>query len=330
MTSQSSQSNNPGSQRSLRAFLCHASDDKPRVHVLYRQLLTEGVDPWLDKENLLPGQNWQQEIRNTMHIMDVVIVCLSQNSINKVGFIQKEIAFALDRAEEYPSGTIFIIPVKLENCAIPERLKHLHVIDLYEERGFEFPMRSLKHRAETIGAVFKPTTINQPVSLQAPDSTNNSQQNIAKANLGIDVTFVNVNDGSEMDAELSNALTATQIIEALIKENFIPSQSNPKRPYLLATEGGQALKGEQTLADVAVNSRDHILVYGAIAQKSSEQATATDVGQIDITFVNVNDGSEMDVELSNALTATQIIEALIKENFIPPLIDPTKSYLSIY
>src|SRR5689334_12670810 len=96
-----SQSNNPESQRSLRAFLCHASDDKLHVRTLYNQLRAEGIDPWLDKENLLPGQDWQQEIRNTMRIMDAVIVCLSQNSINKVGFIQKEIAFALDRAEEY-------------------------------------------------------------------------------------------------------------------------------------------------------------------------------------------------------------------------------------
>ena len=31
---------------------------------------------------------------------DVVIVCLSENSVNKEGFVQKEIVMALDKADE--------------------------------------------------------------------------------------------------------------------------------------------------------------------------------------------------------------------------------------
>src|SRR5207248_3189208 len=74
---------NPKFPRSLRAFLCHSSGDRLRVRNLYRRLRADGIDPWIDKENLLPGQKWQQEIRNTMRIMDVVIVCISRNSANK-------------------------------------------------------------------------------------------------------------------------------------------------------------------------------------------------------------------------------------------------------
>lgn len=46
----------------LKAFLCHASGDKPEVLQLYKRLVAEGIDAWLDKEKLLPGQDWRLEI----------------------------------------------------------------------------------------------------------------------------------------------------------------------------------------------------------------------------------------------------------------------------
>jgi hypothetical protein len=45
-------------QKEPRIFLCHASDDKERVRELYRQLKEAGFRPWLDEEDLLPGQKW--------------------------------------------------------------------------------------------------------------------------------------------------------------------------------------------------------------------------------------------------------------------------------
>ena len=44
-------------KRLLKVFLCHASGDKPPVRKLYKELVTEGVDAWLDQEKLLPGQD---------------------------------------------------------------------------------------------------------------------------------------------------------------------------------------------------------------------------------------------------------------------------------
>ena len=45
----------PTTDRKLRVFLCHSSQDKPIVRELYQRLLAEGwIDPWLDEEKLLP------------------------------------------------------------------------------------------------------------------------------------------------------------------------------------------------------------------------------------------------------------------------------------
>ena len=108
--------------RALRVFLCHSSSDKGDVRSLYQRLEIDGVDAWLDEEKLLPGQDWRMEIERAVRNSDVVLVCLSRESVTKEGYIQKEIRHALDVAEEKPAGTIFLIPVKLGDCEVPERL----------------------------------------------------------------------------------------------------------------------------------------------------------------------------------------------------------------
>ena len=45
-----------------------------------------------------------------------------KHALWKSQYIQKEIKFALDVADEQPEGTIFLIPTKLEECDVPERL----------------------------------------------------------------------------------------------------------------------------------------------------------------------------------------------------------------
>src|SRR6476660_4571276 len=101
------------SPQRLRLFLCHSSVDKPSVRTFYQRLQNDKFDPWLDEENLLPGQDWEHEIKKAVRGADVVLVCLSRVSVERAGFANKEIKFALDVADEKPEGTIFIIPVKL-------------------------------------------------------------------------------------------------------------------------------------------------------------------------------------------------------------------------
>ncbi len=119
--------------RPLRVFLCYSSGDKRLVRDLYQRLCVEGIAPWFDEKDLLPGQNWDQEIAKALRAADIVIVCLSRESINRKGYVQKEIKYALDVADEQPEGTIFLIPLRLEPCEIPNRLHRWHWVNLFEE-----------------------------------------------------------------------------------------------------------------------------------------------------------------------------------------------------
>ena len=118
-------------------FICHASEDKATARHLYKQLKSDGYLPWLDEEDLLPGQDWEMEIRRAVQRSDVVLVCLSARSIGKSGYVQKEIKIALDAADERPDGAIYIIPARIQECQIPGRLSKLHWVDTFASNGYE-------------------------------------------------------------------------------------------------------------------------------------------------------------------------------------------------
>ena len=141
--------------RSLRVFLCHSSNDKPAVRELYEKLRAEAwIQPWLDEEELYPGQDWNMEIEKAVEAADAIIVCLSKGSITKEGYVQKEIRAALDYADYKPEGTLFIIPVRLEECTPPKRLGRWQYADYFEgqrERAFQRLLVSLKRRSDSLG-----------------------------------------------------------------------------------------------------------------------------------------------------------------------------------
>lgn len=132
-------------KRPLKVFLCHAHADRDPVRALYTRLTNDGVDAWLDKEKLLPGQDWELEIKKAVREADVVVVCLS-NQFNQRGFRQKEVRLALDTAMEMPEGEIFIIPARLEECENLESLRKWHWVNLFENDGYEKLIKALANQ----------------------------------------------------------------------------------------------------------------------------------------------------------------------------------------
>jgi TIR domain/FHA domain len=133
-------------KRPLKVFLCHAHADRDPVRALYTRLTNDGVDAWFDKEKLLPGQDWELEIKKAVRKADVVVVCLSMQ-FNQRGFRQKEVRLALDTAMEKPEGEIFIIPARLEECDTLESLKKWHEVNLFKKDGYEKLIKALGVRA---------------------------------------------------------------------------------------------------------------------------------------------------------------------------------------
>ncbi|HEV3037832.1 MAG TPA: toll/interleukin-1 receptor domain-containing protein [Candidatus Angelobacter sp.] len=127
-------------------FLCHSWDDKAAVRDLCQRLLDDGFHPWLDEREILPGQDWDHETLKALRNSDAVIVCLSRHSVTKPGYAQKEIKRALDLADEQPLGSIFLIPLRLEPCDVPDHLSKWQYVDYFEQAGYEKLKRALEIR----------------------------------------------------------------------------------------------------------------------------------------------------------------------------------------
>jgi len=57
---------------------------------------------------------------------DVVLVCLSSYSVTAVGYLKREIGYALDAAEQRTDDTIFLIPVRL--ALDPIAANHIDIV----------------------------------------------------------------------------------------------------------------------------------------------------------------------------------------------------------
>jgi hypothetical protein len=117
-------------------FLSYAREDEGKVEKLYQELSDAGFKPWMDTKDILPGERWQSSIRKAVRRSDFFLACLSANSVSKRGWIQREIRDALDIWQEKLEADIYLIPVRLEDCEVPESLCDFQWVDLFEEDGW--------------------------------------------------------------------------------------------------------------------------------------------------------------------------------------------------
>jgi TIR domain len=123
-----------------RVFLSYAREDIVVATRLYTDLSSIGVSVWFDKEHLRPGERWKLGITRAIRDSGYFLAVLSEASIDKRGYFQRELKEALDVLREVPEHKTFIIPVRTEECepTNPELLE-LQFVDLFPsyEAGLE-------------------------------------------------------------------------------------------------------------------------------------------------------------------------------------------------
>lgn len=132
--------------RQLRVFLLYARCDQEAVRRLYDRIGKDGAKVWMDVESILPGQDWEIEIRKAIYRSDFVIVCLSKGFNKQGGYRHEELKIALKKANSLPEGEIFIIPTRLEMCDTPESLRRWQRVDLFEVDGYKKLLSALRER----------------------------------------------------------------------------------------------------------------------------------------------------------------------------------------
>jgi hypothetical protein len=117
-----------------RAFVAYVEEDLALARRLSADLAAAGCAPWLDRDQLLPGQNWPRAIERAISVADAFVACFSPRSLVKRGQFQSELRYALECAAQVPPGGVFLIPVRLEPCQVPREIaRHWQYTDLFPD-----------------------------------------------------------------------------------------------------------------------------------------------------------------------------------------------------
>jgi len=116
-----------------KIFISYAREDSDQAIQLSNDLKQNDFEIWFDKEKLLPGEKWEVSIKKAIKNCNIFIALLSNHSVKKSGYVQKELNTALQLLDEIPESQIFLIPARLDDC-LPshEKLRDLNWIDLFD------------------------------------------------------------------------------------------------------------------------------------------------------------------------------------------------------
>ena len=132
--------------RARYAFICYAREDAAQVDMLQRDLETAGIRVWRDTKELWPGDDWQARINEAIDRESFVfIACFSRQGLSRARSYQnRELLQAVEQLRERPPGDQWFIPVRLDDCEVPDydlgggrTMASLGSTDLFDDRRDE-------------------------------------------------------------------------------------------------------------------------------------------------------------------------------------------------
>jgi hypothetical protein len=130
--------------KEVRIFISYARKDFAKAHLIYSRLKQEEFSPWIDKEDIIPGQDWELEIEKAIKECNFFLACLSKYSISKEGYVQKELKKGLEMWDRQPEGRVYLIPIRLDKCKVPKRFENIEYCNLFRPDGIKQLIRSIR------------------------------------------------------------------------------------------------------------------------------------------------------------------------------------------
>lgn len=124
-----------------KVFISHASEDKERFVLSFAERLrTAGAGAWVDIWEIYPGDSLVDKIfEEGLKDAQAIIVVLSEFSIIKPWIREELNAAVIQRIEK---GTR-LIPIVLDNCAVPEALKTVAWVEVKDLENYEAELQRI-------------------------------------------------------------------------------------------------------------------------------------------------------------------------------------------
>jgi TIR domain len=146
-------------------FISYVHEDSAQVNQLQQALQAAGIPVWRDTADLWPGEDWRAKIRGAItENAFVFIACFSQRSLARgKSYQNEELTLAIEQLRLRPPEHPWLIPVRFDECEIPDRdigggrtLTSIQRADLFGERSDEGAarlvaavLRILRRQADT-------------------------------------------------------------------------------------------------------------------------------------------------------------------------------------
>lgn len=127
----------------ILAFISYAKEDYEKVLSITSDLNDKGILTWFDKRMLLPGDDWQHRIEQAIEEADYFILFLSSQTIDRVGYKNRELQLALYQQSLRPVGKRFIVPILLDDCKTPRDLEKLNWLKVTRENWFDILLKAI-------------------------------------------------------------------------------------------------------------------------------------------------------------------------------------------
>lgn len=137
----------------IGVFLSHTHSDKSFVRQLAVDLENHGINYWLDEAEIKIGESLIQKIREGIDNYDYLLAILSPNSV-KSAWVQRELDIATN--QEIAGHSVKVLPVMYQPVEMPGFLLGKRYADFTKPENYN---ESLKNLIQSMGAVFRPSTL---------------------------------------------------------------------------------------------------------------------------------------------------------------------------
>jgi hypothetical protein len=103
-------------------FISYVRENESKVKKICDLLRKHGIDAWVDREQIRPGQPWRQAIRTAIEDGAFFLACFSDEYTSRLRtYMNEELICALDEIRRRPMDRSWFIPVLLSGDKVPYR-----------------------------------------------------------------------------------------------------------------------------------------------------------------------------------------------------------------
>jgi len=102
-------------------FISYVHEDKAIIDEIYSELVSRGVNVWLDRKSIRAGMRWQLAIKKAIEEGAFFLACFSPCSTNRNrSHMYEELNIACEEIRNRSDNAEWFIPIRLAECAIPD------------------------------------------------------------------------------------------------------------------------------------------------------------------------------------------------------------------